>query len=521
MAAAATTDDADTTESHVTFARALASPDKSTRDKTLKVLVKYLRSLPSMTDLEMLKLWKALYYCMWLSDKPPIQAELAGALSSDVFRAFQTPALAYTYVRMFYRTLLREWHMLDQHRINKFYVLMRLVLRETLYHMHLKRWHADTVGALLTILEEEVLGKTPNGPRLHVADVFLEELWRATDGGASVSTRVLLRVFAPFLRAVAAAPDAVFQDRVSKHVFAAFAERHARELGDQEAMRFPRVRTAALQATVFDLASDDKGATLEKYRRKLYALHQTFPPVTGLPFAEVDDDEDEEEMLPLPAVTNGGSKKSSVTGAKEAVVADNGKSTQQQKEKKRKPTPEDDVAAAATQVPTPVAAAAPTAKRQKVDVAPAAAAAAAAAAPPKAAAATSPATPAASSSSSSSSSEERPAFMASPRFDGQRPGYVFKKGAKGLGFYQDAREMKKLGTSAGAGAGAGAGGGVQRRHSTGSSVPSSAVHPTPKKVTFGKPQVKSFDKLSSASTISSGGKGGGGGGGKGRRASHG
>ena len=96
MMAAATTDDADntlaiattTTESHVTFARALASPDKSTRDKTLKVLVKYLRSLPSMTDLEMLKLWKALYYCMWLSDKPPIQAELAGALSSDVFSNF-------------------------------------------------------------------------------------------------------------------------------------------------------------------------------------------------------------------------------------------------------------------------------------------------------------------------------------------------------------------------------------------------------------------------------------------------
>jgi len=517
MMAAATTDDADntmamattTTESHVTFARALASPDKSTRDKTLKVLVKYLRSLPSMTDLEMLKLWKALYYCMWLSDKPPIQAELAGALSSDVFRAFQTPALAYTYVRMFYRTLLREWHMLDQHRINKFYVLMRLVLRETLYHMHLKRWHADTVGALLTILEEEVLGKTPNGPRLHVADVFLEELWRATDGGASVSTRVLLRVLAPFLRAVAAAPDAVFQDRVSKHVFAAFAERHARELGDQEAMRFPHVRTAALQATVFDLASDDKGATLEKYRRKLYALHQTFPPVTGLPFVEVDDEDEDDDTLPLPVATNGGSKKSSMTGAKEAVVmADNGKSKQQQKEKKRKPTPEDDMAAAATQAPPPVAAAAPTAKRQKVDVAPAAAAAA----PPKAAAAaTSPATPtASSSSSSSSSSEERPAFMASPRFDGQRPGYVFKKGAKGLGFYQDAREMKKLGT------GAGAGGGAQRRHSTGSSVPSSSALPTPKKVTFGKPQVKSFDKLSSASTISSGG-----GGGKGRRASHG
>ena len=189
-----------TTESHVTLARALASPDKSTRDKTMKTLVKYLASLVELSDLEMRKLWKALFYCMWLSDKAPIQLELATSLSSELFRSFRSPTLAYNYIRMFYRTILREWHMLDQHRINKFYTLIRLMLREMLLHMCLKRWNETTVTLLLTILQEEVLTKLPNGPRLHIADIFLEELWIASNGGETVDTKVFLQLTAPFLQ---------------------------------------------------------------------------------------------------------------------------------------------------------------------------------------------------------------------------------------------------------------------------------------------------------------------------------
>ena len=222
-----------TTESHVTLARALASPDKATRDKTMKTLVKYLASLEDLTDLEMLKLWKALYYCMWLSDKAPIQLELATLLSTGLFRSFRSPTLAYKYIRMFYRTLLREWHMLDQHRINKFYTLIRLMLREMLLHMCLKRWNESTVTLLLTILQEEVFAKLPNGPRLHVADIFLEELWISSNGGETVDTKVFLRLMAPFLQIIASCLDPVFQERVSKQVFAAFAGRYARELSDQ------------------------------------------------------------------------------------------------------------------------------------------------------------------------------------------------------------------------------------------------------------------------------------------------
>ena len=62
------------TTDQLTFAKALASPDKGTRDKTVLSLVRYFsKNNNDMTELEMLKLWKALYYCFWLSDKVPIQ----------------------------------------------------------------------------------------------------------------------------------------------------------------------------------------------------------------------------------------------------------------------------------------------------------------------------------------------------------------------------------------------------------------------------------------------------------------
>lgn len=160
-------------DSHVTFARALASPDKEIRDKTLKSLIKYASSLKEITDLEMLKLWKALYYCMWLSDKAPIQQELAGSIS-ELFHSFKSKDVGMLYYRMFYRTMIREWSLLDQHRINKFYYLIRLMLREGLLSMQKSGWTEEGINGLMNILEEEVLTKTPNGLRLHMSDIFLQ-----------------------------------------------------------------------------------------------------------------------------------------------------------------------------------------------------------------------------------------------------------------------------------------------------------------------------------------------------------
>ena len=64
------------------FGQALASSDKEVRDKAVKALERYLRGAHDIEELEVRKIWKALFYCMWHSDKPKVQAELADKLSA-------------------------------------------------------------------------------------------------------------------------------------------------------------------------------------------------------------------------------------------------------------------------------------------------------------------------------------------------------------------------------------------------------------------------------------------------------
>ena len=57
-------------------------------------------------------MWKALYYCMWMSDKVPIQMELAQTLAKLMHR-FSSPELSMDYVEAFLRAMKREWEGID------------------------------------------------------------------------------------------------------------------------------------------------------------------------------------------------------------------------------------------------------------------------------------------------------------------------------------------------------------------------------------------------------------------------
>jgi ribosomal RNA-processing protein 1 len=55
------------------FARALGSTDYGTREKGLQALSRFLVHKESMSELDMMKLWKGLFFCFWHSDKVPVQ----------------------------------------------------------------------------------------------------------------------------------------------------------------------------------------------------------------------------------------------------------------------------------------------------------------------------------------------------------------------------------------------------------------------------------------------------------------
>lgn len=55
------------------FARALGSTDFHTREQGLQALSRWLTHKQLVSELDMLKLWKGIYFCFWHSDKEPVQ----------------------------------------------------------------------------------------------------------------------------------------------------------------------------------------------------------------------------------------------------------------------------------------------------------------------------------------------------------------------------------------------------------------------------------------------------------------
>ena len=59
------------------FARALGSVDAQTRNQGLTALAAWLSRRATVSEPEMSKIWKGLFYCFWHSDKQPVQVSLA------------------------------------------------------------------------------------------------------------------------------------------------------------------------------------------------------------------------------------------------------------------------------------------------------------------------------------------------------------------------------------------------------------------------------------------------------------
>mmetsp|Transcript_23927 Transcript_23927/g.35125 ORF Transcript_23927/g.35125 Transcript_23927/m.35125 type:complete len:563 (+) Transcript_23927:79-1767(+) len=282
------------------FARALAHPDKTVRDKTVNELKKYLSSLKDITDIDMLKLWKALFYCLWLADKGIVQLELSETLA-NLIHSFSKASLAYDkYLTMFFRTMMREWHHLDQYRLNKFYSLIRFMIRQALIRLRDAKWNKKQVTMFVEALSNEVLTKHPNGPRYHMCDIYISELHTATEG--DLSTDQFLFLLSPFFKSLGCADDAVYHTRVCSKVFTTFINSYSREQaqvaansmnGDGDESNAPtvfdKVSSVKLQQALFDIASsDDNEVCHDRHRRKIYALHSELQRVTKVQIADDD-----------------------------------------------------------------------------------------------------------------------------------------------------------------------------------------------------------------------------------------
>ncbi|KAK5601969.1 ribosomal RNA-processing protein 1 [Crenichthys baileyi] len=112
-------------EPEIQLAQRLASNEKAIRTKAMKKLRKYIsarsqRAAGGFTGDEVLKLWKGLFYCLWMQDKPLLQEELSNQISA-LIHSFHDIDKQLMYLESFLQTFKREWTGIDRLRMDKFY----------------------------------------------------------------------------------------------------------------------------------------------------------------------------------------------------------------------------------------------------------------------------------------------------------------------------------------------------------------------------------------------------------------
>ncbi|XP_050372813.1 uncharacterized protein LOC126790564 [Argentina anserina] len=224
-------------ESGLTLIKQLASCNAGSRGRALRVLLKtWLPTQLNLSDDDMKKLWKGLFYCMWHADKAPAQAQLIDRLSSLLY-SLHLP-LAVDYFSAFLLTMRREWSGIDSLRLDKFYLLIRRFVSCLFVLMRNNGWELELVEKLTGVLMEGTFFAADkfsgNGVNYHVATVFLEELRPCMP----VRKEVVEVLLVGFVRVMAKSSDKVLVGKVKGSLFDVLVENgrrllEVRKLGEE------------------------------------------------------------------------------------------------------------------------------------------------------------------------------------------------------------------------------------------------------------------------------------------------
>jgi len=285
----------------------LASTDKKTRDKAVKNLAAFLSdpSQDALPKTEMAKLWKGIFYCFWMSDKPLVQQALASELA-EIVLAIKNTSSALAFLRGFWEAMVREWSSIDRLRIDKYYMLVRRFVNASFRLLIREEWErtiCETYNSILTdrggpLCPDDI--RTPTSLSYHLADIYLEELDKAlakspVDSPLPAPLSILL---APFLTLAARTPVTVTYQRLQSALLGPLFDVLSPEREDDEPVRkrprlsspeYPtlvsnacamdpkaegavekRTLKSALLKRMFEVASEQD--TRDANRRRMYAL---------------------------------------------------------------------------------------------------------------------------------------------------------------------------------------------------------------------------------------------------------
>ncbi|NXT35000.1 RRP1B protein, partial [Pelecanoides urinatrix] len=208
----------------IQFAQRLAANEKRIRDRAVKKLRGYIsvrtqRPAGGFSQEELLKIWKGLFYCMWMQDKPLLQEELADNMS-QLIHAIQNTEARHLFIQTFWQTMNREWNGIDNLRLDKYYMLMRMILRQSFEVLKRNEWDESLIELFLQLLMKEIMdpdSNAPTGIKLHFIDIYLNEL--AKVGAKELTADQNLKFIEPFCKIAAKSKDRCVLHAIASGIF--------------------------------------------------------------------------------------------------------------------------------------------------------------------------------------------------------------------------------------------------------------------------------------------------------------
>jgi len=207
----------------INFGKKLAHTDKKVRDRGFKALKGWLRRHTELGRLDYLKLWRGLYFGMWMSDKRPVQQELAvqmALLINEIPRAKQG-----VWLDTFWETMQASWEKIDVHRMNKYLLFIRIVVSEAFKVVRVGGWQESEVKALGEIFLRKVPRHAKEGTNvpsiglnLQFNRILWEELIPQLESPPEVSAEVMMVLLEPFCSAAEGSALSALVKNIHKYI---------------------------------------------------------------------------------------------------------------------------------------------------------------------------------------------------------------------------------------------------------------------------------------------------------------
>ncbi|CAK9182381.1 unnamed protein product [Ilex paraguariensis] len=310
----------------------LASCNTTIRQRSLKLITStWLPSQPQLSDHDMKKLWKGLFYCMWHADKAQSQSELVTRLSSLILNL--DLRLSLHYFSTFLLTMRREWPGIDHLRLDKFYLLIRSFVRSIFGLFKKNNWDLELLRAVMSILkdkaflaDDKVMG---NGVNYHIVSVFLDEFRPFLP----VKLEMVEILLEPFFAVMGKSQDKIFVGKVKSNVFDVLLKTGRSLLGRKKSgldgddeVKDEVLGMISLKLGVsgkfYELGSSED--CLQGNRKVVFVLHEEFLRLEKdlessgieilIPEVKIDDDDEVPKLIPI--VSNGTERE----GASEVIM---------------------------------------------------------------------------------------------------------------------------------------------------------------------------------------------------------